>query len=127
MSLLDYNETQMVKDIVKSTIKSSILSYYQQFVSKKIDIIYANIDGKDFDELTEEDWNRILEKADEYKVFFKYESHSWNLCIAIYPAYSNWSFRRSGFKGGTHTLNEFLSGKFNYSWMLNEIKQAMNI
>ena len=123
MSLLYYNENQMTKDI----FKSAILYYYQKFVSKKINIIYANIDGKDFDELTEEDWNRILKRADEYKVFFKYESHSWNLCIAIYPAYSNWSFRRYGFKGGTHTLNEFLSGKFNYSWMLNEVKQAMNI
>ena len=108
MSLLDYNENQMTKDIVKS----AILYYYQKFVSKKINIIYANIDGKDFDELTEEDWNRILKRADEYKVFFKYESHSWNLCIAIYPAHSNWSFIRYGFKGGIQTLSELLSRKF---------------
>lgn len=121
MSLLDYNENQMTKDIVKS----AILYYYQKFVSKKINIIYANIDGRDFDELTEEDWNRILEKADEYKVFFKYESHSWDLCIAIYPAQFNWPFRRHGFKGGIHTLSEFLSRKFNHSWMLNDVKQAM--
>lgn len=121
MSLLDYNENRMTKDIVKS----AILYYYQKFVSKKINIIYANIDGRDFDELTEEDWNRILEKADEYKVFFKYESHTWDLCIVIYPAYSNWSFRRYGFKGGIHTLSEFLARKFNHSWMLNEVKQAM--
>lgn len=113
MSLLDYNEENPAT--IKDIVKSAILSYYQQFASKKINIVYANIDGKDFDELTEENWDGILKKADEYNVFIRYKSHSWDLCIAIYSAHFNWPSERHWWKAGMHTLAEFLSQNFNQS------------